>query len=243
VWLLHQYIQKKEPETKVIYFDNWPEGNPLRHWSDYLTSSGWKWQDSSIIILDEGRTIYCGSESRLWAFFKNVLDDQGLYQNWVIVFTHYISPTGSIPLIQTSIFILSVKRVTLYSVNHNDRTAAASLFLTPPEFNDLVSRWYLPNDYHFDSTFFSWISRFTARNLGSILDLISLITSKDAITNLLRNTKDSKGFSLTASSDINNNIMNTLRIHLEHTQICGCLLCSQYLHWRPSISALMLPVA
>jgi hypothetical protein len=178
-WLLHQYIQKKEPETKVIYFDNQPEGNPLRHWSDHLTASSWKWQDVSIIIFEEGQTIYCGSESRLWAFFKNILDDQVLYQNWVIVFACYSSPTGSISLIQTSIFILFVKRVTLYPVDHNDRTTAASLFLSPVEFNNLVSRWYPPNDYHFDSTFFSWIFQFTVGHVGGILDLISLITSKN----------------------------------------------------------------
>ena len=54
--LLRQYIQKKEPKTQFIYFDHWPEDNPLRHWPDCLTASGWNRQDGSTIILDEGQT-------------------------------------------------------------------------------------------------------------------------------------------------------------------------------------------
>ena len=94
--LLHQYIKKNEPGTQVIHFDVWPEDNPFKNWSDCLTASGWKQQDGSIIILDEGQTTYRASLSGLWGFFKSVADDHTVYLNRIIVFTSYGSPTGPI---------------------------------------------------------------------------------------------------------------------------------------------------
>jgi hypothetical protein len=178
-WLLHQHIEKNEPGTQVIHFDVWPEDNPFKHWSDCLTARGWKQQDGSIIILDKGQTTYCASPSGLWVFFKSVADDHTVYQNRIIVFTSYGSPTGPIPMIPTSMFIPPAKRVTLCPVHHNDGIAPAGLFLTSTEFNDLISRRYPPKHYQFDSTFFSWIFQLTAGHVGGILDLISLITSRD----------------------------------------------------------------
>ena len=177
--LLHQYIHKNEPETKIIYIDIWPEGNPFRHWTDYLVSNGWEAQDGSVIILDEGQTTYRESETALWNFFKNVSDDPAVYHHRVIVFASYGSPTGRMSMLLTPISIPPVKRVTLCPIYHNDDTGPAGLFLTPAECDNLICRRYPYKDFHFGVTFFTWIFRFTAGHVGGVLDLISLITSTD----------------------------------------------------------------
>ena len=93
--LLHRYILANEPNTKVIFCEEWKEMKPLP------TIPG------AILILDEAQTTY--GDKDFWSRFKN----PGLENMWVVAFASHGSSGYTGPDNVTPMWIGKEQRVGL----------------------------------------------------------------------------------------------------------------------------------
>ena len=144
----------------------------VQSWSTYLERKGWKAFDETVFIFDEAQLTYWDG-SGLWnSFFKSIHE----YDCRAIIFANYGSPTVT-GVKDTNMFIPDPKRVTLHPIDYKDGRQPVGILLTRPEFDDLMSRRYPPEQHSFHPSFLDAVFSLTAGHVGAVCDLLEVILS------------------------------------------------------------------
>ena len=159
--LLRRYINEKEPGTKVVFVDTWPEKLPVKSTSN------------TILILDEAQTTYW--DKNFWSKFEN----PHLQDLWVVAFaSHCISGyTGADNV--TPMWIGMELRVGLARLDSGDGFPVGLLF-TREEFNALVQLRF--RDRRFSDTFLDCVYDMTNGHVGACEDLMNMIVAHEVKT-------------------------------------------------------------
>ena len=153
-------------------------------WSDAIAvSDTWKehlqkdknWDDNiaSVLIFDEAQSTY--DDIGLWnSLFKPISDMPLSSRHRIIIFTSYGSPTR-INARGTPMQIGERQMVTLVPIDHHDDLGAVGLYLTRPEFEELVNL----KKYSFDPACLDFIFKILSGHVGAIEDVIRVISCDD----------------------------------------------------------------
>ena len=159
----------------MIWITGWSETIALSDtWHQHLQKNK-HWNDSiaSVLIFDEAQLTYV--DTGLWnTFFKFISDNPSIPHHRIIIFTSYGSPTR-INGLRTSMQIRDQQMVTLVPIDHHDGLGAVGLYLTRPEFEDLVNL----RKYSFDLACLDFIFRISSGHVGAINDVIQVISCDD----------------------------------------------------------------
>ena len=140
-------------------------------WKEHLENNK-HWDDdiASVFVFDEAQGTY--GDTGLWNTpFKPISDHPSTLHHRIIIFTSYGSPTR-INAPGTSVHIKQTQMVTLVPIDHHDRLEAAGLYLTRPEFEEIVNL----RKYSFDPACLDFIFRLSSGHTGAADDVINVIS-------------------------------------------------------------------
>ena len=178
--LLGQHIRVQEPDVLVIWIGVWniDDVAPCGGWRCYLKErKGWIPGEDMVFIFDEAQMSY--KDGELWnELFKGIHECRDLR---AIAFASYGSPSPSIDIAGTPIFVPSEARVSLLPTAHNDNLPAAGLLFTPAQFDELVSKQYPDSEYHFHPSFLDTVYEITEGHVGAIYSFLNIILGSEVM--------------------------------------------------------------
>ena len=126
-----------------------------------------------MFIFDEAQLTY--EDTGLWnTLFKPISDHPLLLHHRIIIFTSYGSPTR-INAPGTPMYIKQRQMVTLVPIDHHDSLEAVGLYLTRPEFDEIIKL----RKYSFDPACLDFILRISSGHAGAMDDVIDVISCDD----------------------------------------------------------------
>lgn len=160
----------------MIWIDGWSDVITIANtWREHLKNDK-HWDDviASVFIFDEAQLTY--RDTGLWnTLFKPISDHPLTLHHRIIIFTSYGSPTR-INAPGTLMYIKQPQMMTLVPIDHHDGLGAAGLYLTRPEFNEIVNL----RKYSFDLTCLDFIFGISSGHAGAVDDVIHVISCDDA---------------------------------------------------------------
>ena len=160
-----------EPSTPVIWIDGWPNAVVDNNtWREHLENvKHWDYHKGSVFIFDDAQETY--EDTGLWnSLFKPTSDDPSHHR--IIIFTSYGSPTR-INAGRTSMLIKKQQMVTLVPTDHHDGLGAVGLYLTRPEFDEVVN---LATKCYLDPACLDLIFKISSGHMGAVKEVIKVIT-------------------------------------------------------------------
>jgi len=177
--LLGRHICAQESGVHVIWISGWKHDDVKEcgGWYYYLKQKGWIPGKDTVFIFDEAQVTY--NDGGLWNdLFKGIQDYP---DRRAIAFASYGSPSSSIVIEGTPIFIAPATRVSLLPTAHEDNLPAAGLLFTLAEFDELVSKQYPDREYHFDRFFLDMVFEITEGHVGAIHSFLSIILGSNVM--------------------------------------------------------------
>ena len=177
--LLCHHIRQQEPVTNIIWIQGWQRTviEAQGGWQCYFQKKkGWVKGDNTVFVFDEGQMSYCDGD--LWNnFFKTIRPTAipGDENFRAIIFASYGSPTTRFTIEGTPMALNDVQRVTLRSIQHNDKLPPIGLFFTQAEFSDLVTKQYPSSEHSFHASFFDNVYDLTQGHIGAAMDFITVV--------------------------------------------------------------------
>jgi len=159
----------------VIWINGWSDVIVVSDtWEEHLQKNN-HWDDNiaSVLIFDEAQLTYV--DTGLWnTLFKPISDNPSILHHRIIIFTSYGSPTRiNAPV--TPMQIMEQQMVTLVPVDHHDGLGAVGLYLTWPEFEELVNL----RKYSFDPACLDFVFKISSGHAGAINDVLKVISCDD----------------------------------------------------------------
>ena len=125
-----------------------------------------------MLIFDEARTY---RDTGPWnTLFKIISDNLSIFYHLIIIFTSYGSPTR-INLAYTLMYIKEPQMVTLVPIDHRDGLEAAGLYLTRPEFDEIVN----VREYSFHPACLDFIFKISSGHAGTMDNVFNDISRDD----------------------------------------------------------------
>jgi len=169
----------------LIWIDGWPDFVvDSNTWREHLEKDK-HWDDdiASVFIFDEGQLTY--RDTGLWnTLFKFISDNPLNLHHRAIVFTSYGSP-ARINAPGTPMYIMAPQMVTLVPIDHRDGLGAVGLYLTQPEFMEVVNL----RKYSFDPTCLDFIFKISSGHVGAMIDVIKVISCDDSYRKIAASQK------------------------------------------------------
>jgi hypothetical protein len=156
--LLCRYINKREPDTKVVFVHSWPENREV------------KTIDNTILILDEAQTTY--GDKSFWSRFKN----PSLEDVWVVAFASHGSSGHTGPDNLTPIWIRMEQRVGLAPFDCGDGIIVGLLF-TRDELHAFVQLRF--RDKGFSDSFIDCVFDMTKGHVGACENLMESVIAHE----------------------------------------------------------------
>jgi len=159
----------------LIWIDGWSDVIVISNtWKEHLKKDKhWNGGIASVLIFDEAQSTY--GDMGLWnTLFKPISDNPSILHHRIIIFASYGSPTR-INTPCTAMYIKEPQMVTLVPIDHHDGLGAVGLYLTPPEFEELVNL----RKYSFDPACLDFIFRISSGHTGAMSDVINVVSCDD----------------------------------------------------------------
>ena len=161
-----------EPSAPLIWNNGWNDSIAISNtWKEHLKKNK-HWNDdiASVFIFDEVQMTY--GDMGLWnTLFKPISDNPSTLHHHIIIFMSYGSPTR-INAPGTPMHIKQPQMVTLVPIDHHDGLEAVGLYLTWPEFEEIINL----RKYSFDPACLDFIFRISSGHMGAVIDVINVIS-------------------------------------------------------------------